>query len=125
MGKKDLLIDNKTIYDFEYNFLIVFDWITKLTVILFIIGIFQNKPLIYLEFNFIVKVCLALFLVYRFNDFRKHKIEFTELDRRICYSSGIYILIISFTDYLTEYSNKLHEFIGPYTQSIIKKINNK
>ena len=74
MSKKDLLIDNKAIYDFEYNFIVIFSWITKLTVLLFIIGVFENKPSIYLEFNFIVKVCLALFLIYRFNRYRKYKI---------------------------------------------------
>ena len=125
MSKKDLLIDNKAIYDFEYNFVVVFSWITKLTVLLFIIGVFENKPSIYLEFNFIVKVCLALFLVYRFNKYRKYKIEFTELDRKICYSSGMYILIVSFADYLTIYTNTLKAFIAPYSIPIINYFKNK
>jgi hypothetical protein len=78
----DILIDNKKFYDFELKFLNYFNFVTKLTVILFLIGFFQNKPYILIQFNFVVKIILAFFLIYRFNSYRKHKIEFTELDKK-------------------------------------------
>ena len=62
---KDPLIDNKDFYTFETNFLHYFGWITKITVVLFLVGFFQQKPTIFINFNFIVKICLALFLIYR------------------------------------------------------------
>ena len=89
--------------------------------LLFFIGIFQEKPTLFIDFNFVVKVCLALFLIYRFNNYRKHEIKFTELDRKVCYSSGIYILIISFIDYINSYTDTIKKLIVPYTSEIIAK----
>jgi hypothetical protein len=119
----DILIDNKKFYNFELSFLNYFTFITKLTVILFLIGIFQNKPYILIQFNFVVKIILAIFLIYRFNNYRKHKIEFTELDRKVCYSAGIYIILISFLDIINYYTETIrNNFILPFTKNIINYI---
>jgi hypothetical protein len=118
----DILIDNKNLYNFEVKFLEYFSLITKLTVILFIIGFFQSKLTFIIQFNFVVKVILALFLIYRFNNYRKKKIEFTELDRKVCYSAGIYIIIISFVDLINHYTNYIREtIILPITTPIIQQ----
>jgi uncharacterized membrane protein YhhN len=115
---KDILVDNKHIYNFEYNFLVIFSWVTKFTVLLFIIGFIQNKPQWLIEFNFFVKLSLALFLMYRFNSHRKYKIEFTDLDRKVCYSAGLYIFLLSFIEYINIYTDKLRSFIQPHTKPI-------
>jgi hypothetical protein len=116
----DILIDNKKIYAFETQFLHLFGLLTKLTMVLFLIGFFQTKPSWFLEFNFGVKVILALFLIYRFNSYRKQKIEFTELDRKVCYSAGIYILLISFVDYVDHYTDFIRQkIIFPYTLPLL------
>jgi len=118
----DILIDNKKFYDFELKFLTFFSFITKLTVILFIIGFFQSKPTLIIQFNFVVKVILALFLMYRFNKYRKDKITFTELDRKVCYSAGLYIILISFFDLINHYTEYIRNIIVlPYTIPIIHK----
>ena len=113
----DILVDNKNFYNFELKFLTYFSFITKFTVVLFLVGIFQNKPYILIQFNFVVKVILAFFLIYRFNSYRKHKIEFTELDRKVCYSAGIYIILISFLDIINYYTETIrNDFILPVIQ---------
>lgn len=119
----DILIDNKKFYDFELKFLTYFSVVTKLTVLLFLFGIFQNKPFILIQFNFVIKVILALFLIYRFNSYRKYKIEFTELDRKVCYSAGIYIILISFLDIITYYTEYIRNiFILPFTKQFTQYI---
>jgi hypothetical protein len=116
----DILIDNKYFYNFELNFLTFFSFITKVTFVLFLIGFFQTKNDYIITFNFIVKVILAFFLLYRFNRYRKHKIEFTELDRKVCYSAGIYIILISFFDLLNNYIDIFRsKFVLPITQPMI------
>jgi hypothetical protein len=121
----DILIDNKKIYNFELRFLDYFNFITKVTIILSFIGFFQTKPLLIIEFNFAMKIILALFLIYRFNDYRKSKIQFTELDRKICYSAGIYIIIVSFVDLITNNIDYIREkYILPYTEPIFHYIYN-
>jgi len=118
----DILIDNKTIYDFEMKFLCVFGWITKITTFLFLIGVFQNKPKIFVSFSFFIKVILGFFLIYRFNSYRKNKIEFTELDRKVCYSTGTYIILISFIDYINAYTEEIRKIVQNYTLPIINQI---
>lgn len=115
----DILINNKRIYNFEYNFLIFISLLTKVVIFLFIVGFFQDKPKAYVEFNSIIKIVLGLFLIYRFNKYRKEKITFTELDREVCYSVGIYIIVISFIDVLNEYVDQFREIIKPYTMPIV------
>jgi len=121
----DILIDNKNLYNFEVNFIKYFSFITKFTVILFIVGFFQSKPTYIIQINFIVKVILALFLIYRFNSYRKHKIEFTELDRKVCYSAGIYIIVISFVDLINHYTDYIRSnIVLPFTEPIIQRFKN-
>ena len=119
---KDILIDNKDLYYFETNFLTIFGWLTKLTLVLFLFGFIQDKPHIFMEFNFVVKVCLAIFLIYRFNKYRKYRIEFTELDRKVCYSAGMYILVISFVDYISFFTNTIRSNIIQITSPYIDEI---
>jgi len=117
----DILIDNKEFYNFEVKFLDFISIITKVSFVLFIIGFFQSKNDYIIQFNFIVKVILALFLVYRFNNYRKNKIEFTELDRKVCYSSGIYIILVSFFDLINNYIDTIrNNYILPITQPLIE-----
>lgn len=119
----DILVDNKDVYNFELNFLYYFNMITKLTIILFIIGFFQSEPIIMIEFTFVIKIILALFLIYRFNNYRQKQIRFTELDRKVCYSSGIYIIIISFIEFINNYTEYIRQkYILPYTNPMIHYI---
>jgi hypothetical protein len=121
----DIVVDNKKFYNFELKFLTYFSYVTKFTVLLFLIGIFQNKPFILIQFNFVVKVILAIFLIYRFNSYRKYKIEFTELDRKVCYSAGVYIILISFLDIINFYTEYIrNNFILPFTNQFTQYIPN-
>lgn len=118
----DPLVDNKSIYDLEYKFLHLFGYLMKIVGVLFIFGIIQNKPVYLLEFNFVVKIIISLFLIYRFNKYRKEKIQFTDLDRRVAFSAGIYIMAISFADLLNGYIEEIRAVIIPYTEPIIAKM---
>jgi hypothetical protein len=115
--KEDIVIKDKRIYNFAYNFIEVFGWITKIVIFLFLIGFFQNKPTLYLNINFIIKILIALFMIYRFNSYRKYKIQFTELDRKASFSAGVYILFISFADIFEKYIYKIRKIIYPYTKT--------
>ena len=119
----DILVENKFIYNLELNFISVFSWITKIITILYIVGFFENKPLQFVKINFIFKVIISLFLIYRFNGYRKKQIHFTELDRKAVYSAGQYILLLSFVDIFDTYTQKFRNIIDPYTKPIVNKVN--
>ena len=87
----------------------IVDWIGIMTVITFILlffGILRKEPGYFEEFLFLFKVFISLFLIYRFNDFRKN-IKFTELDRKFCFLAGINLLLISFADLIDNYIIKI------------------
>jgi hypothetical protein len=116
----DILVENKKIYKFEIKFLDGLKIVNYLCLILFVIGFFQSQPTFLIVFNTFIKIILALFLIYRFNTYRKQPIRFTELDRKICYSTGIFIILISFIDIITynlEYIRS--NYVLPYTTPVI------
>ncbi len=121
----DLLVDNKKIYTLENNFITTFNYMTKISFILFMVGIFQAKSTLLIKINFVVKVLIALFLVYRFNSYRKDKIVFTDLDRKVAYSAGKYILLISFIDISEYYLEIIRSYITPYTLPVINYFKEK
>jgi len=118
----DWLVDNPFFYDNASAFIHYFGYITKLVVVLFIIGFFTDKPSGFLAINFVIKILFSLYLIYRFNSYRKNKIQFTDLDRKICYSAGVYIFTFSFVDVIQTYIERLRELIDPYTVPILQSL---
>ena len=89
-----------------------FDIITLLMLFIFIYGLVYNEPILFIQINFLIKVIIGIYLIYKFNDFRFHKsIHFTILDKKICYSAGIYLLIFSFADVINSYFIKIREIL--------------
>ena len=114
----DFLVDNKHLYNFQYKFLTYFSYLVKISLVLYIIGAFSTKSMIMLQINFFVKLFLGVFLVYRFSSRRIHKVQFTDLDRKIAYSAGLYIIVVSFSDLLASITEKTRthvmRFLQPY-----------
>lgn len=117
----DILINNKILYAIEINFIHYFSYLVKICFVLFMIGVLSNKPHQLLAMNFVIKIILGLFLVYRFNKYRTKQITFSELDRKIIYSSGLYIILLSFADLITAFLTSIRQKIIPYTIPIINK----
>lgn len=122
---KDFLVDNKTLYDFQYNFLTYFSYIIKISLVLYIIGAFSTKSMMLLQINFFVKLFLGFFLVYRFSSRRIHKIQFTDLDRKIAYSAGLYIIVVSFSDFLATLTETTRTHVMRILEPYRKMISNK
>jgi len=59
------------------------------------------------NFDFYFRIYICLFLMWRFNPFKTHY-EFTNLDRRIAFSAGLFIFTITI---LNTYSNYIKENI--------------
>jgi len=88
-----------------------FDIITIIMFCIFIFGFIYNIPSIFIQFNFIIKVLIAIYLIYKFNDFRTDTVKFTILDKKICYSAGIYLFLFSFADVINSYFIELRKNI--------------
>jgi hypothetical protein len=96
--------------DFQH---FIIDWMGYIIFFVFILlflGIIQKEPTYFIETIFVFKLFLALYLIYRFNDFRKN-IKFTELDRKVSFLAGSYLLLFTIADLINEYSTKMKAFI--------------
>lgn len=74
-----------------FNFTIV---ATYVLLIASFFGFSQSAPKYLADLDFYVKIYVALFLVWRFNPLRK-SFEFTDLDRKIAFSAGVFVLTSS------------------------------
>lgn len=94
----------------------IVDWMGIITFIIFILlflGFLQKEPTYFVEATFFFKVFISLYLIIRFNDFRKN-IKFTELDRKVCFLAGIYLLLFALADLIQDYIGKIKSLLKPY-----------
>jgi len=118
---KDILVSNKFIYNLQYTFVRWFRYITALVVTLYIIGFFAKVPVGYTEVKFIFEFLIALFLLYRFNGYRKNMV-LTDLDKEVAFTGGEYLLIVSLVDVLAGYEDKIRPKVLHYTQPLVDYI---
>ncbi len=89
----------------------IFTYTSILFIILFIIGYIKTPPIFFLTLTFIIKIVIALILLYKFA--YKKTANFTELDRRIIIMISIFMLVMSFTDILNSVINDIKKIINP------------
>lgn len=99
-----------------------FDGITLIMILVFIYGIIYSDASFFMEMNFIIKVLIALYLIYHFNDLRTSPVKFTTLDKKICYSAGIYLLIFSFADVFDNYFAQINRKLTKIKDIIINSM---
>ena len=78
-------------------FLKYFSYLFYTIIIASYIGIGIVVPSIMITVNSYLKVAIGLFLVYRFNSYQGD-ITFNELDRRVAFSAGMFILTTTVLD---------------------------
>ena len=83
MSKSDLY----NIQNSVFNITIVISYILYFVVAL---GLSASTPQYLETMHYWVKLYISLFLIYRFNPF--HSISFTELDRKVAFSAGVFLL---------------------------------
>ena len=72
------------------TFLKYYFYIFNILLVATYIGFGITTPLWMNTFDYYLKICIGLFLVYRFNSFRT--IVFEELDRRVAFSAGMFLI---------------------------------
>lgn len=91
---------------YAFNAFIILSYMVYVTTLL---GITTIKPEYLSELASYIKIYIALYLIWRFNMFRK--IEFTELDRKIVFSSALFLLATTaINNILIAYLNEIKQF---------------
>jgi hypothetical protein len=80
---KELHILQNKIYD-------IVVYITWFLYIIIALGLSANAPEYLDDLQYYVKLYVSLFLIYRFNPFRR--VKFTGLDAKIAFSAGVFLL---------------------------------
>jgi hypothetical protein len=71
----------------------IFDFVLYATYILYIVialGLSAKAPGYLSTLDYYIRIYVSLFLILRFNPFRN--VQFTELDKKIAFSAGIFVL---------------------------------
>lgn len=106
----------KQLYNFQYLAFNTFIISSYILLFLATLGLSQNAVLYLNYLDYYVRIYICLFLIYRFNPFRR--IEFNELDRQIAFSAGLFLLT---TSALNKYIVNLQE----YTKNFLNYMKNK
>lgn len=92
----------------------LYDIIIYITYTLYLIiffGLSSNAPKYLDGLNFYVHMFIAFFLLYRFNPFRT--IQFNELDRKVAFSAGVFIMTTStFSELVLNDLNRAHKIFN-------------
>ena len=121
---RDIVYDAPYFYDTTYSVLSFFSIISKIFLVFFIIAVLyvdftSSYRELFLRVLFFVKLIVGALLVYRFTSRRTRKIVFTELDRKIAYSAGIFIIVVSTSDIILKYSEAVHAWAYPFTSAFV------
>jgi len=82
-------------------------YISYLLIIISSFGLSQSAPKYLQSLDYYVRIYICLFLMWRFNPLRTHY-EFTDLDRKIAFSAGAFILT---TTALNQYLDVIKDYI--------------
>ena len=84
------MVFNKNLHEFQKEAFQIIIYVTWCLYIAVALGLSAKAPQYLDELQFYVKMYVSLFLIWRFNPFRR--IKFTELDAKIALSAGIFLL---------------------------------
>jgi hypothetical protein len=80
-------------------------------IIISFFGISETAPKYLDNLDYYVRVYICLFLIWRFNPLRTHY-EFTDLDRKIAFSAGVFILTTTaLNQYLEDFKTSIKKYI--------------
>ena len=102
------MISKSNLHESQSNFFSLFIYLSYVLLFISALGISEMQPNYYLDtMDYYIRIYICLFLMWRFNPLRE-KPEFTELDRKIAFSAGAFILT---TTALNQYLVKFKEII--------------
>jgi hypothetical protein len=98
------------IHNIQNTFFDIFIYISYILIFISAIGFSDKAPEYIAILDYYLKIYICLFLIWRFNPLRSH-IEFTDLDRKISFSAGLFILT---TTTLNQYMVDIKNFMKSY-----------
>jgi hypothetical protein len=105
-------LNKKELNSIQERFFDIFIYISYLFLFLSLFGISFIPQEIFVEVNNYMRIYICLFLMWRFNPLKSHY-EFTNLDRKIAFSAGVFILSTTMLNkYLIDSENIFKHFFN-------------
>ena len=102
---------SKKIYDVQNRAFDIFIFTSWVLYFAILFGVSINAPSYLDNVDYYAKIYVSLFLLYRFNAFRK--VTFTELDRKIAFSAGVFLFATTaLNQVLTQYLDPIKSKIS-------------
>lgn len=99
----------QTLYNIQSILFNIFIFFSYLLLFVSALGISEHALLYLNNVSYYVRIYICIFLIWRFNPLRDHY-EFTDLDRRISFSAGLFILSTTFLQkYIDNAKEKAHQ----------------
>uniref|UniRef100_A0A6C0ES74 Uncharacterized protein n=1 Tax=viral metagenome TaxID=1070528 RepID=A0A6C0ES74_9ZZZZ len=107
------MFNNKTLNDIQEKFFNVFIYTSYALIIISTLGLSQKAPQYLYDLDYYVRIYVCLFLMWRFNPFVH--VSFTELDRKIAFSGGVFILTTTVLNtYISYIGNIIKHIVRPF-----------
>jgi len=107
------------LYSIQNNSFDVIRMITIIFYILILFGIVNSAPEMLDTFNYYIQIYVSLFLIYRFNPIRTIKVN--DLDIKIAFSAGLFILLTTTIGHMIQSKIKIAEkYIKGEEHTILK-----
>jgi hypothetical protein len=105
-------MDKHQLHNWQEKIFNVFINISYILIILSSLGLSETAPKYLNNLDYYIRIYICLFLIWRFNPL-KTSVEFTELDRKIAFSAGLFILTTTaLNHYLTFIKQKISSLIN-------------
>lgn len=104
----------KQLHKWQERLFDLFIYSSYFLIIISSLGLSQTAPKYLQSLDYYVRIYICLFLIWRFNPFRTYY-EFTNLDRKIAFSAGLFILT----------TTALNNYFVDVKETAKKIINNK
>ena len=100
-------IDIHRFHNNAYDILVYITWFLYVVIAL---GLSANAPQYLDDMQYYIKMYVSLFLIYRFNPFRR--VTFTGLDAKIAFSAGLFLLATTaINTALQKYITELKQYL--------------
>jgi hypothetical protein len=105
------MLTKKNIYGIQEKLFDIFIIISWILVVISALGFSQDASKFLQDLDYYVRIYICLFLIWRFNPFKRHY-EFTNLDRKIAFSAGMFILTTTaLNQYLEKFKNTIKKYL--------------
>ena len=99
-----------TLHKYQERLFDIIIYVSYFLIVVSSLGLSESAPKYLTDLDYYIRVYICLFLIWRFNPLRTHY-EFTDLDRKIAFSAGAFILTTTaLNQYLQDFKDKIKQF---------------